>query len=113
MSKKEETAAVLEGVEEIGGKKYARFTHTWEDPWEGTEVSVTGRFARPSKEQLKRLQNRAARDSHGASYALLMDVVHAEDRQQLIADLASYPGIVTTFGTALIKAMGISSDLGN
>lgn len=112
MNKKEE-AAVLEGVEEVDGKKYARFTHTWEDPWEGKEVSVTGRFARPSKEQLKRLQNRAARDAHAASYNLIMDVVHTEDRQRLIADLSSYPGIVTTFGTALIKAMGISADLGN
>ena len=113
MSKKEEITAVLEGVEEIDGKKYARFTHTWEDPWEGKEVSVTGLFARPSKDQLKRMQSRAARDPHSAGYALIMDVVHPEGRQQLIADLGIYPGIVTTFSAALIKAMGISADLGN
>lgn len=110
---KDEIAAVLDGVEESNGKKYARFSHTWEDPWEGKETTVSARFARPTKEQLKRMQNKAIKDSHGASYNLILDVVHNDDREKLLADLAAYPGIVSTFGVALIKAMGISADLGN
>lgn len=103
----------MESVETSDGKKYAKFTHTWNDLWDETEVSITGRFSRPTKEQLKRMQNKAVKDSQGATQNLLMDIVHPDDREQLLADLAKYPGLVTTFGAAVIKAVGISADLGN
>ena len=112
MSKKEENA-VLEGVEESNGKKYARFSHTWESPWDEKEISVSARFAKPNKEQLKRMQSRATKDSQAASYNLILDVVHSDDREKLIANLAEYPGTILTFATALVKAMGFSAELGN
>lgn len=104
---------VMGGVEDHGGKKYAEFTHSWFDPWEKNDIRISGRFARPTKEQLKRMQNKATRDPHSATYTLLVEIVHPDDREKLVSDLGKFPGVITTFGAAIIKAVGISAELGN
>lgn len=100
-------------------RKYVKFTHTFEDPWSGENaedaqtVSMTFRFAKPTKMQIQRLQDKAAKNSGQASRNLILDVVHPEDRDELMAKMEEYPGIATSFATAIIRGVGISSELGN
>lgn len=100
-------------------RKYVPFTHSFEDPWAGDSadepqtVSLTFRFAKPTKAQIQRLQDKATRNPAQASKNLLLDVIHPEDRQEFTARLEEYPGIATSFATAIIKGVGISAELGN
>lgn len=94
------------------GRAYAAFEHSWTDRWADTEVAVSYRFAKPSPTHIKRLQSTAARNPAQASRALILDVIHPEDRERFLADADRYPGLVTTMSTALIKAVGLG-DLGN
>ena len=93
--------------------KYAPFTHTFRDPWEDADVELTFHFAKPSKAQVKRLQDTAGRNAAQASRTLLLDTVKPEEKADLTAKMDAYPGIATSFSTALIKGVGISADLGN
>lgn len=93
--------------------KYAEFTHSFRDPWEGADVELTFHFAKPSKTQVKRLQDVAGRNPAQASRNLLLDTVKPEEKEALTAKMDAYPGIATSFSTALIKAVGITADLGN
>ena len=93
--------------------KYAEFPHSFRDPWEGEDVELTYHFAKPSKAQVKRLQDTTGRNPTQASRNLLLDTVQPEEKADLTAKMDAYPGIATSFSTALIKAVGISADLGN
>lgn len=94
--------------------KYVAFTHSFEDPWaDSSMVSVTFRFAKPTKIQVQRLQERAAKNSAQAARNLVLDCVHPEEKQQLIDTMEEYPGLGTTFSSAIIKGVGISAELGN
>lgn len=103
-------AIVAEGA--APGRAYAAFEHSWTDRWADTEVSVSYRFAKPSPTHIKRLQSTAARNPAQASRALILDVIHPDDREKFLGDADRYPGLVTTMSTALIKAVGLG-DLGN
>lgn len=98
-------------------RKYAPFTITFKDPWieeeEDGEVSLTFHFAKPTKLQIKRLQDRAAKDATQASRNLIFDVIQPEEKDGLLAAIEEYPAIVTSFSTAIMKCVGLSSDLGN
>jgi hypothetical protein len=94
-------------------RKYAQFAHSFHDRWEDTEVEMNFRFAKPTKTQIKRLTDTASRNPMQASRDLLIGAVHPEDKEELLAKLEEYPGIATSYSTALIKAVGISADLGN
>lgn len=101
------------------GKKYVAFTHCFSDPWAGEsaddarDVSLTFRFAKPTKMQIQRLQDKAVKNSAQASRNLVIDVVHPDDKQSLLDAMEEYPGIATSFATAIIKGVGISAELGN
>lgn len=88
------------------------FTDLWADE-DKREVVLNFRFAKPSKTQIKRLQDTATRNSTQAARDLLMGTIHPEDREELTAKMEDYPGIGTSYAGALIKAVGISADLGN
>lgn len=94
-------------------RKFAVFNLSFRDPWEDAEVELSFRFAKPNQPQIKRLQNTAARDSAQASRNLLLATIHPEEKEQLIEAMEEYPGLATSYSTALIKAVGISPDLGN
>lgn len=100
-------------------RKFVVFTHTFEDPWAGESadeaqtVSLKFRFAKPGKTQIQRLQDKATRNPAQAAKNLLLDIIHPEDRQAFTACLEEYPGIATSFATAIIKGVGISAELGN
>lgn len=98
------------------GRKYVRFTHSFIDnflPVEMSDVSISFHFSKPTEPQIKRLQNTAGKDASGASRNLLISTVYPDQRERLKSTLEEYPGIATTFSTALIKSVGISADLGN
>lgn len=100
-------------------RKYVTFSHTFSDPWSGEnaedaqDVTLTFRFAKPNKTQIQRLQDKAAKNAGQASRNLIMDCVHPDDRQVLTDAMEEYPGIATSFATAIIKGVGISAELGN
>lgn len=94
-------------------RKYASFPHSFRDPWEEADVEMNFRFAKPTKGEIKRLQDTATKNFTNAARNLLLSTVHSEDKEALNARMEEYPGIATSYCTALMKAVGISSDLGN
>lgn len=100
-------------------RKYVLFSHTFSDMWAGDsaddapEVTLSYRFAKPTKTQIQRLQDKAARNAGQASRNLVLDCVHPDDKQSLTEDMEEFPGLSSTFATAILKGVGISSDLGN
>lgn len=100
-------------------RKYVLFSHTFADMWAGDsaddapEVTLSYRFAKPTKTQIQRLQDKAARNAGQASRNLVLDCVHPDDKQALIEAMEEYPGLSSTFATAILKGVGISADLGN
>jgi hypothetical protein len=92
---------------------YASFAHTFRDPWKGADVELDFRFSKPTKTQIKRLTDTAGRNPMQAARDLLTTTIHPEDKEALAAALEEYPGIATSYSTVLIKAVGISADLGN
>lgn len=94
-------------------RKYAAFPHSFRDPWEDRDVEMSFRFAKPTKGEIKRLQDTAGKNPTQAARNLLLSTVHPEDKEGLTSAMDEYPGIATSYSTALIKAVGISSDLGN
>lgn len=93
--------------------RYAEFSHTFRDPWEGEDVELIFHFSKPTRTQIKRLQDTAGRNPAHAARNLLLDTINPEEKEELTAKMEAYPGIATSFSTALIKAVGISADLGN
>lgn len=106
-------------MDEKDNRKFVPFTHSFEDPWGGESaedaqsVTLTFRFAKPGKTQIQRLQDKAAKNPAQAAKNLLLDVIHPDDREAFTASLEDYPGIATSFASAIIKGVGISADLGN
>lgn len=117
MSKNTETP----GTDSLKGKTDDRlfralpfsFKDLWAEDEEKNEVSLNFRFAKPTKTQIKRLQDTAGRNAAQASRDLLLGTIHPDDKDELLAKMEEYPGIATSYSTALIKAVGISADLGN
>ena len=100
-------------------RKYVLFSHTFADMWAGDsaddapEVTLSYRFAKPTKTQIQRLQDKAARNAGQASRNLVLDCVHPDDKPALTEAMVEYPGLSSTFATAILKGVGISADLGN
>lgn len=97
----------------VSSRKYATFTHTFRDPWEDSDVEMTFHFAKPGKPEIKRLQDTASKNPIQAARNLLLSIVHPEHKEQLEAAMEEHAGLATTFSTAIIKGVGISSELGN
>ena len=97
----------------VDGRAYATFEHSFRDPWADADVELKFRFAQPTKTQIKRLSDTAGKNAMQAARDLLLGTVHPDDKDDLLSKLEDYPGIATSFSTALIKAVGISADLGN
>lgn len=97
-------------------RNFVEFSHTFTDPWgpegEDTEVTLKFRFAKPNKIQIKRLQDTAGKNAAQASRNILLETVHADDKDALTGAMEDYPGLATTFSTVLIKGVGIAQELG-
>ena len=100
-------------------RKYVAFTHTFSDPWsadnaeDGKDVSFTFHFAKPGKIHIQRLQDKAGKNPAQAARNLLLDIVRADEKDALLQAMEEYPGIATSFSTAIIRGVGISNELGN
>lgn len=98
---------------EDSGRKYAKIPHSFRDIWEDRDVELEFRFAKPTKNDIKRLHDIAARNNMQASRNILLSTIHPEDKESLVQVMEDYPGVATSYATALIKAVGMSADLGN
>lgn len=94
-------------------RKYVEFTHSFSDPWAGGDVELSFHFAKPTRLEIKRLQDKAVKDSAQAARNLLFDVIKPDEKQALTEAMEDYPGIATSFSSAIIRGVGISSELGN
>lgn len=104
-------------------RRFVTFTHTFSDPWAGEsatgtledaqDVSLSFRFAKPTKLHIQRLQDKAAKNAGQASRNLVLDCVHPDDKQAFTDAMEEYPGIATSFATAILRGVGISAELGN
>ena len=100
-------------------RKYVAFTHTFSDPWsaenaeDGKDVSFTFHFAKPGKIHIQRLQDKAGKNPAQAARNLLLDIIRADEKDALLEAIEEYPGLATSFSTAIIKGVGISNELGN
>ena len=100
-------------------RKFASFSHTFADPWAGEnaenaeEVTFSFRFAKPTKLQIQRMQDKAVKNPAQAARNLLSDTIHPEDKEKFLSALEEYPGIATSSTTAILKGVGISAELGN
>ncbi len=105
-------------TEQTDSRKFVAFSHTFSDPWAGEnaedaqDVTLSFRFAKPTKTQIQRLQDKAVKNAAQAARNLLLDTVHPEDKARLTESMDEYPGIATSFSGAIIKGVGIS-ELGN
>ena len=43
----------------------------------------------------------------------MLDCVHPDEKQALTDAMEEYPGIATSFATAILRGVGISAELGN
>ena len=99
-------------IQENGGLKYATFEHTFTDKWEDVEKDFSFRFAKPTKMHIQRMQQTAGKNSAQAARNLLADIIHPEDKETFLSAAEAYPGLITSYAGAVIKAVGIA-DLGN
>ena len=85
-------------MSQLENRKYVSFSHTFSDPWSGDsaeeaqDVTLSFRFAKPTKLQIQRLQDKAAKNAGQASRNLVLDCVHPDDRQALTDAMEEYPG---------------------
>ena len=104
-------------------RKFVAFSYTFSDPWAGEkadgsledaqDVTLSFRFAKPGKTQIQRMQDKAVKAPGQAARNLLLDVVHPDDRQALMDSMEEYPGVTMSLAGAILKGVGMSSDLGN
>ena len=84
-------------MSQLENRKYVSFSHTFSDPWSGDsaeeaqDVTLSFRFAKPTKLQIQRLQDKAAKNAGQASRNLVLDCVHPDDRQALTASPPALP----------------------
>ena len=100
-------------------RKFVAFTDAFSDPWsadnaeDGQDVSFTFHFAKPTKLQIQRLQDKAGKNPGQAARNLIIDVIKPDEKDALIQAMEEYPGLAMSFSTAIIRGVGISSELGN
>lgn len=94
-------------------RKYALIPLSFHDLWEDRDIEFKFRFAKPTKLEVKRLQDTAVKNPTQAAINILASTVHPDDKEALQAAMEEYPGISTSYSTALIKAIGLTADAGN
>ena len=96
--------------------KFVEFKHVFDDAWAENEAEretvIAYHFAKPTTQQIKRLQDTASKNPTQASRDLLLSTVQEDEKEALKEAMEKYAGIITTFSGAILKAVGISSELG-
>ena len=94
-------------------KKYAAFSHTWNDPWEEKEITRDYRLAKPKREDINRFNKEVQKSPAVAQQNLVVATIHPDDKAACLADIEQWPGLLLTLANGLLKASGLSNDLGN
>lgn len=97
----------------MSDKKYAEMEHTFVDKFDGNkEVTVKIRFACPTSSAVARAQTKMMKNPGQSFHNLCVGCVHEEDKDAMLTMFDAYPGLPTTFGSALLSSAGFG-DLGN
>ncbi|MDR1398101.1 MAG: hypothetical protein LBJ14_10285 [Desulfarculales bacterium] len=94
-------------------RAYTALEHSFHDPWADTYVDLNFRFSKPTKTQIRRLSDSAAKNPSQAARDLLLGTIHPEEKDEFLAILEEYPALVMSFSNALVKKVGLAPDLGN
>ena len=110
-------------MSQTDSRKFVAFSYTFSDPWAGEnadgsledaqDVTLSFRFAKPGQTQIQRMQDKAMKAPGQAARNLLLDMVHPDDKQELMDSMEKYPGVTVSLAGAILKGVGISSKLGN
>lgn len=102
---------MTEEMEAVEGE-YKELAHTFSDVFTGKEVTVSVRFKRPGVQSANRAQKGMMKSPSAAFRTLCVDAVHPEDKQKMGEAFDRFPGLASTFGNELLKALGFG-ELGN
>lgn len=91
---------------------YKTFTHDFFNAFTEQDVSVSVRFTQPGPKSTERAQKQMMKSPNMAMKNLCVGAVHPDDKTRMEEAFASFPGLASTFGGALLKACGFG-DLGN
>jgi len=91
---------------------YKEFSHSFIDEFLDKEVKISARFRKPNRPEVDRFNQAAVKKVETASNNLLLDIVHAEDKERFTADINEYPGVITTVAGVILKSLGLSAELG-
>ena len=95
------------------GTKYVPIKHAFVDRFnDDREVAVEVRFRRATPAAAERTQQKMNKKLGAAMRNLCISCVHPDDKQKMLEAFDEYPGLATTFGTAILEAAGFG-DLGN
>jgi len=92
--------------------KYVKAGHTWNDPWEGQDVTCEYQFRRPSRSEVGRFNREVSKSPDVAQNNLLISMVHPDDAARLKSDIELYPALLPSLAVWALKSSGFS-DLGN
>ncbi len=73
------------------------------------DVCVICRFQQPTKPQVQRCQKEVGKNPDRAFRTLILDCVHKDDKDRLIREMDTYPGLPTTFGSEILRRSGFDS----
>lgn len=94
-------------------KTYVELKHSFVDKFDGDkDVTVTARFSRPTSAAVSRAQSKIMKNPGQSFHNLCVGCVHDEDKETMLSMFEQYPGLSTTFGSALLASAGFG-DLGN
>ncbi|MCP4162598.1 MAG: hypothetical protein GY760_21230 [Deltaproteobacteria bacterium] len=110
--KKTKVKSTNSKIVELNGKKYKDFTHDMYDDFDEEEIEFTYKFRKATSGEVSRAQSKMGKKSSQAFQNLCVSTCHPEDKERLLADLKSYPGLTTTFGNKILEMAGFG-DLGN
>jgi hypothetical protein len=96
----------------MDSQKYIKAGHTWNDPWEGKDVTCEYQFRRPNRSDISRFNREISKSPDVAQNNLLLGMVHSEDAEKLKADIEVYPALLPTLAAWALKSSGLT-DLGN
>ncbi len=99
-------------IVELNGKKYKKFTHDMYDDFEEKDIEFAYKFRKATSGEASRAQSKMGKKSSQAFQNLCVSTCHPDDKEKLLSDLKSYPGITTTFGSKILEMAGFA-DLGN
>jgi hypothetical protein len=78
--------------------------------WTGESVTLTFRFAKPTKMQIERTNKEVQKNKVDRGFKnLLVSLVHPDEKDKFLEATDEYPGLVTSLSDAIYAKLGYAS----